>query len=163
MLIISPEKILHGLAETIKAWLSLYHEKKHPGSSAMPLANLETKCEKYPCQFVHNLIILTNIFRAIMSVFIIRNLRNSVKLIIQIPCFNEAQTLAVALSALPRKVSGFDTVEWLIIDDGSLDDTVRIAKENGVDHIIRHPRNQGLAQAFMTGLDASPAWERMLS
>lgn len=76
------------------------------------------------------------------------------KLIIQIPCFNEAQTLSVTLSALPRTVPGFDTVEWLIIDDGSQDDTLRVAKENGVDHIICHTRNQGLARAFMTGIDA---------
>jgi glycosyltransferase involved in cell wall biosynthesis len=78
-----------------------------------------------------------------------------VKLIIQIPCYNEAQTLSIALKALPRAVPGFDTVEWLIIDDGSQDDTVNIAKANGVDHIIRHTRNQGLAKAFMTGLDAA--------
>lgn len=77
------------------------------------------------------------------------------KLIIQIPCFNEAQTLAITLSALPRTVPGFKEVEWLIIDDGSHDETVRIAKENNVEHIIRHARNQGLAKAFMTGLDAS--------
>ncbi len=77
------------------------------------------------------------------------------KLIIQIPCFNEAQTLSIALSALPRTVPGFDAVEWLIIDDGSQDDSLRVAKENGVDHIVRHTRNQGLARAFMTGLDAS--------
>jgi glycosyltransferase involved in cell wall biosynthesis len=77
------------------------------------------------------------------------------KLIIQIPCFNEAQTLSIALSALPRTVPGFDAVEWLIIDDGSQDDSLRVAKENGVDHIVRHTRNQGLAKAFMTGLDAS--------
>ncbi|MGR8981490.1 MAG: glycosyltransferase family 2 protein [Gammaproteobacteria bacterium] len=76
------------------------------------------------------------------------------KLIIQIPCYNEAGTLAFALSALPRKVPGFDIVEWLIIDDGSEDDTVRIARENGVDHVVRHTRNQGLAKGFMTGLDA---------
>jgi glycosyltransferase involved in cell wall biosynthesis len=76
------------------------------------------------------------------------------KLIIQIPCFNEAQTLAIALSALPRAVPGFDVVEWLVIDDGSKDDTVRVARENGVDHIIRHTCNQGLARGFMTGLDA---------
>jgi len=67
------------------------------------------------------------------------------KLMIQIPCFNEAQTLAVALAASPRQVPGFETVEWLIIDDGSQDDTVRIARENGVDHIVRHTANQGLA------------------
>lgn len=75
------------------------------------------------------------------------------KLIIQIPCFNEAQTLATALAALPRSVQGFARVEWLVIDDGSQDETVRVAKENGVDHIVRHTRNQGLAKAFMTGLD----------
>ena len=76
------------------------------------------------------------------------------KLIIQIPCYNEAETLPITLAALPRKVPGFDTVEWLIIDDGSRDDTVRIAKENGVDHIVCHTCNQGLARAFMTGLEA---------
>ncbi|WP_145505125.1 glycosyltransferase family 2 protein [Yersinia alsatica] len=75
------------------------------------------------------------------------------KLIIQIPCFNEAETLAIALNALPRSVAGFDKVEWLIIDDGSTDDTVKVAKENGVDHVISHHQNQGLAKAFMTGLD----------
>ena len=76
------------------------------------------------------------------------------KLIIQIPCYNEAETLAIALAALPREVPGFDLVEWLIIDDGSTDDTVCVAKNNGVDHIVRHTRNQGLARGFMTGLDA---------
>lgn len=76
------------------------------------------------------------------------------KLIIQIPCYNEEETLSVTLAALPRQVPGFDTVEWLIIDDGSRDDTVRIAKKNGVDHIVCHAHNQGLAHAFMTGLEA---------
>ncbi|MYL25270.1 MULTISPECIES: glycosyltransferase family 2 protein [Halomonadaceae] len=76
------------------------------------------------------------------------------KLIIQIPCYNEAGTLAVALSALPREVEGFDEVEWLIIDDGSTDETASIARENGVDHIVRHTRNQGLAKGFMSGMDA---------
>lgn len=76
------------------------------------------------------------------------------KLIIQIPCFNEAETLGITLAALPRNVQGFDTVEWLIIDDGSSDNTMRVAKENGVDHIVRHTCNQGLACGFMTGLDA---------
>lgn len=75
------------------------------------------------------------------------------KLIIQIPCFNEAETLAITLAALPRAVAGFETVEWLIIDDGSRDDTVKVANANGVHHIVRHSRNQGLARAFMTGLD----------
>jgi len=76
------------------------------------------------------------------------------KLIIQIPCLNEAETLSITLAALPRKVFGFDIVEWLIIDDGSRDDTVRVAKANGVDHVVSHSRNQGLARAFMTGLDS---------
>lgn len=77
------------------------------------------------------------------------------KLIIQIPCFNEAETLSIALSALPRAVSGFDSVEWLIIDDGSQDETAKVAEAGGVDHIIRHTGNKGLAKAFMTGLEAS--------
>lgn len=79
------------------------------------------------------------------------------KLIIQIPCYNEAETLAITLADLPRKVEGFDIVEWLIIDDGSSDDTVSVALANGVDHVVRHRRNQGLAKAFMTGLEASLA------
>jgi len=79
---------------------------------------------------------------------------NALKLIIQIPCFNEADTLAIALSDLPRDVLGFDSVEWLIIDDGSADETVRVAREHGVDHVVRHTRNQGLARGFMTGVDA---------
>lgn len=76
------------------------------------------------------------------------------KLFIQVPCFNEAETIAIALSHLPRNVAGFDSVEWLIVDDGSTDDTARIARESGADHVIRHTRNQGLARAFMTGIDA---------
>lgn len=76
------------------------------------------------------------------------------KLIIQIPCLNEAATLHIALGALPRQVAGFDVVEWLIIDDGSVDDTAELAKQLGADHVVRHPVNQGLAAAFMTGLDA---------
>lgn len=83
--------------------------------------------------------------------------RSVKKLIIQIPCYNEAGTLAVTLRDLPRAVDGFDIVEWLIIDDGSSDDTVRVALENGVDHVARHTRNRGLAYAFMTGLEASLA------
>ena len=76
------------------------------------------------------------------------------KLIIQIPCFNEAKTLPVALAALPREVPGFDCVEWLVIDDGSDDGTALVAKANGVDHVICHAGNKGLAKAFVTGLDA---------
>lgn len=76
------------------------------------------------------------------------------KLIIQIPCYNEATSLPAALAVLPRSVPGFDQVEWLIIDDGSLDDTRAVAQANGVDHLVSHPRNLGLARAFMTGLNA---------
>jgi len=74
------------------------------------------------------------------------------KLIIQIPCYNEAETLAIALSALPREVEGFDKVEWLIINDGSTDDTVKVARECGVDHIVDFKHNQGLAKGFMAGI-----------
>lgn len=76
------------------------------------------------------------------------------KLIIQIPCFNEADTLAIALKELPRKVHGFDTVEWLIIDDGCTDKTVEVAQANGVNHIVSFTKNQGLARGFMAGLEA---------
>lgn len=74
------------------------------------------------------------------------------KLIIQIPCYNEAETLNIALSELPRELPGFEQVEWLIVDDGSTDDTVRVAQENGVDHIVKLKQNQGLAKGFMAGL-----------
>ena len=77
------------------------------------------------------------------------------KLIIQIPCYNEEETLAVTLSALPRQVPGVDVVEWLVVDDGSTDRTMEVAKANGVDHVVRLLRNQGLAKAFMAGLEAS--------
>ncbi|WP_296696949.1 glycosyltransferase family 2 protein [Thiocapsa sp. UBA6158] len=76
------------------------------------------------------------------------------KLLIQIPCFNEAGTLSVTLAALPRHLDGFGEVEWLVIDDGSIDDTAEIARRLGVDHVVRHTANKGLARAFMTGLDA---------
>ncbi|MEJ2609691.1 MAG: glycosyltransferase family 2 protein [Candidatus Thiodiazotropha sp.] len=76
------------------------------------------------------------------------------KLIIQIPCYNEEKTLALALAELPREVPGFDQVEWLVIDDGSIDNTRKVALENGVDHIVGYTKNQGLARGFMLGLDA---------
>lgn len=75
------------------------------------------------------------------------------KLIIQIPCLNESGTLAIAVEALPREVPGFDEVEWLVIDDGSTDGTAELALRLGVDHVVRHPVNRGLAAAFMTGMD----------
>lgn len=77
------------------------------------------------------------------------------KLIIQIPCYNEEKTLGVTLSELPRHIPGIDTVEWLIINDGSSDRTVEVAKEWGVDHIVNFEHNRGLAAGFMAGLDAA--------
>src|SRR5437763_10988983 len=76
------------------------------------------------------------------------------KLIIQIPCFNEEGQLPFTLGRLPREIPGFDTVEWLIIDDGSSDRTIEVARENGVDHIVRLTNHKGLAAAFQAGLDA---------
>jgi len=78
-----------------------------------------------------------------------------VKLIIQIPCLNEEETLPVTLADLPRELPGFDTVEWLVIDDGSTDRTIEVAREHGVDHIVRLTNNKGLASGFQAGLDAS--------
>ncbi len=75
------------------------------------------------------------------------------KLIIQIPCFNEEESLGTTLQALPRQVAGVDQVEWLIVDDGSSDRTIAVAKAYGVDHIVSLPRNRGLARAFTAGLD----------
>jgi glycosyltransferase involved in cell wall biosynthesis len=76
------------------------------------------------------------------------------KLIVQIPCFNEALQLPATLADLPREVPGVDEVEWLVIDDGSTDDTVEVARAHGVDHVVRLTNNKGLAAAFQAGLDA---------
>ena len=76
------------------------------------------------------------------------------KLIIQIPCYNEEAQLPLTLSHLPRRVPGFDAVEWLIIDDGSEDRTIEVAREHGVDHVVRLTNHKGLAAAFQAGLDA---------
>ena len=76
------------------------------------------------------------------------------KLIIQIPCYNEETSLPVTLAELPRQVAGFSKVEWLVIDDGSEDRTAEVARAHGVEHIIRHTKNRGLARAFMTGIEA---------
>jgi len=77
------------------------------------------------------------------------------KLIIQIPCYNEEATLGVSLSALPRQLPGVDCIEWLIVNDGSADGTVGVARAHGVDHIVNFVQHQGLAKAFTAGLDAS--------
>jgi glycosyltransferase involved in cell wall biosynthesis len=77
------------------------------------------------------------------------------KLIIQIPCLNEESTLPLTIRDIPRKIEGLSKVEILIIDDGSTDRTVDIAKQLGVDHIVRFPKNKGLAEAFKAGIDAS--------
>lgn len=77
------------------------------------------------------------------------------KLIIQIPCLNEAQTLPETVAALPRSLPGVDEVEFLVIDDGSSDGTADVARRLGVDHIVRFPQNQGLARAFSAGVDAA--------
>jgi len=76
-----------------------------------------------------------------------------VKLIIQIPCYNEAETLEIALNDLPRKLDGVDEIEYLIINDGSRDNTVEVAKKWGVHHIVDFKQNKGLAKGFMAGLD----------
>ena len=75
------------------------------------------------------------------------------KLIIQIPCYNEAETLEIALNDLPRQIDGIDTIEYLIINDGSHDDTVAVARKWGVHHIVNFTQNRGLAKGFMAGLD----------
>src|SRR5438477_8776235 len=77
------------------------------------------------------------------------------KLIIQIPCFNEAQQLPQTLADLPRAVEGFDVVEWLIVDDGSTDDTVAVARAHGVDHLVRLTNHKGLATGFQAGIDTA--------
>jgi glycosyltransferase involved in cell wall biosynthesis len=76
------------------------------------------------------------------------------KLVIQIPCYNEERSLPVTLSNLPRQLPGIEAVEWLVIDDGSADRTVEVARSHGVDHLVSFPRHRGLARAFVAGLDA---------
>ncbi len=79
------------------------------------------------------------------------------KLVIQIPCYNEAESLPHALPQLPRVVAGCSSVEWVVVDDGSSDETAAVAKSLGADHVVRHPVNRGLAAAFMTGLETAVA------
>lgn len=76
------------------------------------------------------------------------------KLIIQIPCYNEAETLEVALNDLPKHIDGIDQIEYLIINDGSVDHTVEVAKNWGVHYIVNFTKNKGLAKGFMAGIDA---------
>lgn len=76
------------------------------------------------------------------------------KVIIQIPCFNEEQALPITLAELPRQLQGVDCVEWLVINDGSRDNTVEVAREHGVNHIVSHVKNLGLAQTFLSGIHA---------
>jgi glycosyltransferase involved in cell wall biosynthesis len=77
------------------------------------------------------------------------------KLIIQVPCYNEEDTLGLTLSALPRELTGIDNVEWLMVDDGSTDRTADVGRTHRVDHIIQLSHHQGLAKAFVAGLEAS--------
>jgi glycosyltransferase involved in cell wall biosynthesis len=81
--------------------------------------------------------------------------KQAMKLIVQIPCLDEEESLPRTLADLPRRVEGFDAVEWLVVDDGSTDATVEVARAGGVDHIVRLTNNKGLAAAFSTGIDAS--------
>ena len=80
-----------------------------------------------------------------------------VKLIIQIPCYNEEDTLPLTLAELPRVLPGVDKIEYLVIDDGSTDRTAEVARQLGVQHIVRQKRNRGLAVAFQAGLEAALA------
>lgn len=75
------------------------------------------------------------------------------KLIIQIPCYNEAETLEIALNDLPQKIDGIDEIEYLIINDGSSDNTVEVARRWGVHHVVNFKQNKGLAKGFMAGID----------
>ena len=76
------------------------------------------------------------------------------KLIIQIPCYNEAETLKIALDALPRKIEGIDKIEYLIINDGSKDNTVQVAREWGINYVVNFKQNKGLAKGWLAGIDA---------
>jgi glycosyltransferase involved in cell wall biosynthesis len=74
------------------------------------------------------------------------------KLIVQIPCYNEEKTLHLVVNSIPKKIPGIDEIETLVIDDGSHDNTVLVARQLGVNHIVLHPGNKGLATAFANGI-----------
>jgi glycosyltransferase involved in cell wall biosynthesis len=76
------------------------------------------------------------------------------KLMIQIPCYNEEETLEIALNDLPKTIKGIDQIEYLIINDGSKDNTVEVAKRWGIHHVVNFKKNRGLAKGFIAGLDA---------
>ena len=80
------------------------------------------------------------------------------KLVIQIPCYNEAETLTKTLADLPKSLPEIDEIIVLVIDDGSTDSTGQIASDNGADYVVRHRLNRGLARAFMTGLTTASTW-----
>lgn len=92
-----------------------------------------------------------------MKFITMRNKKNTMdkfmKLIIQMPCYNEAETLNIALDALPRKLEGIDCIEYLIINDGSRDATLQAARQWGVNYIVNFKQNKGLAKGFMAGID----------
>ena len=82
---------------------------------------------------------------------------SGMKVIVQIPCYNEEATLPQTIADIPRRMDGVERVEVLVVDDGSSDDTAGAARRAGADHVVRHTRNQGLARAFRTGIDTSLA------
>jgi len=103
-----------------------------------------------------NTFIINLTFKKILIIYLIQKLeRIFLRLIIQIPCYNEENTLEKTFNDLPKKIKGIDNIEYLMINDGSNDDTVKIAKKIGFDHIIDIPTNKGLANAFMVGLNES--------
>ncbi|MTI53323.1 glycosyltransferase family 2 protein [Geosporobacter ferrireducens] len=77
------------------------------------------------------------------------------KLVIQIPCYNEEESLPITLKVLPKEIDGIDEIEVLIVDDGSVDRTIEVAKEYGIKHFVRFTKNKGLAKGFMAGVDAA--------